>query len=239
MKIAILDDNRAFAGVLKEILVFKGHNVKAFYSGIEMLNDKFLKQYDMIIIDLYLPDQFGLSIIKELKEANINASIIVSSVDFSDNVLKKLKEIGIRHFLKKPFNFEDLNKIMLSIEKVELLIDDFIKKQKDGKDILLLTDGANYKILHNLKHFTLNEFKAKMEELDESETCIIDKMSANDLSVFLSEVDSNENCKKAPKVIILLREDLTRFRKMLSEKPEAKDIIIEKSFVIDLKFVMS
>jgi len=239
MKIAILDNNRSFASVIKEILVFKGNNVKIFRNESDILNDKLLTQFDMIIIDLNLPNQYGLSIIRELKEKNVCSSVIVISVDFPDVVLRELRNMGIHNFLKKPFNFKDLNKIMNSYEKVENLIDEFINKQRDKKNILLLMDGGNYKILHNLRHFSFNEFEEKIKEIDLSETYIIDKMVFSDLPFFLSQMNQRGEKIILPKVIIILKEDLIKLNKLFSEKPDAKELVIKNTFVIDLKYIMS
>ncbi|HAV91640.1 TPA: hypothetical protein DCW38_00420 [candidate division WOR-3 bacterium] len=239
MKIAILDDNRSFASVLKEILVFKGHLVKVFYNGLDLSTDKYVKQYDMIIVDLYLPDQYGLSVIKELREKSVDSTIVVASVDFSDTAISILKELGIKHILKKPFNYEDLDKIMMSIEKIENLIDEFINNSKDEKRILILTDGGNYRVLHKLTHLNYGVCEKEMEESDENEIFIIDGLNFKILPDFFNKIRKIQRDRPFPKVVILLKEDLTKFREMLSERPESKDLIIKSSFIIDLMYAMS
>ncbi|MDD3803190.1 MAG: response regulator [bacterium] len=239
MKIAILDDNRAYAGVLKEILVFKGHNAKVFFNGLELLKDKFLLQFDMIIIDLYLPDQYGLSIIRELKEKNVTAVMVIASNEFTEMVYKRLREIGIRYMLKKPFVFDDLNRIILSIGKVERLIGDFIEDENTKKRVLLLASGANYKVLHNVKIISKSDLENRSDDFDMNETCLMTEMSLKDLLLNLPKFKEIQARKKLPKIIIPVLEDIATLSSLLEERVEQRDALLSFSYVIDLKYLMS
>ncbi|MGE3063370.1 MAG: response regulator [bacterium] len=239
MKIAILDDSQVYAHILKEILIFKDHNVRIFGKATDLLKDKFLNQYDIIIIDLCLPDQYGLSVIREIKEMNVSAVLIVASVDFSGMVYSKLREIGVRHILKKPFVFEDLEKIMVSIQKVESLIDDFVNGGTGKKKMLILTDGGNYKILHHLKHVSADEFIRNADDFNSDETCIIDKTNFSQFLDNFPEINRIEEAGRAPKLIILIEDDLKKIGKILSEKEAAQKLILKSAFFIDLKYTMS
>lgn len=239
MKIAILDDNRAYAEVLKEILIFKDNSVKVFGNGRDLLNDRYLMQYDIIIIDLTLPDQYGLSVIREIKEMNVKATIIVASIDFSVMVSKRLYDMGIRHLLKKPFVFDDLNKILVSIKKVEWMIEDFIGNKKEGKKMLLLTDGSNYKILHNLRKTNAEELKTRTDEFDAEETCILEGLTFSMLMEFMAEMNKRDVWNRMPRLIVPLEEDLSEISTVLKKRNEGGEDILKRAFVIDLKFAMS
>jgi len=114
--------------------------VKTFNNGKEGLNYVINNQgsYDMIILDLVLPEIDGIFILDELKRLGIKKKLIVLSAYKDNNVLKDLGKYNVNYYMMKPF----------SLESLEMRI----------KDIIINTDGNHYndyqkvisKMLHTL-----------------------------------------------------------------------------------------
>jgi PAS domain S-box-containing protein len=88
------------------ISVFKnfGYNVIPAYNGEEAL--ELYKQnsdkIDIIITDLTMPKMSGIQLSKEVLALNPKAKIVLCSGFASSQIIKSLKEIGVKEFLQKP-----------------------------------------------------------------------------------------------------------------------------------------
>lgn len=66
--------------------------------------DKYIEtRADVITLDVTMPVMDGLETAKKLYEINPNARIIMLSAMGDETLLNQAREIGIRHFLTKPF----------------------------------------------------------------------------------------------------------------------------------------
>ncbi len=65
-------------------------------------------QPDVILLDLYLPDIFGLDLLNQLRVAGVEGdTIVISAANESETVERALK-LGVANYLLKPFTFDDL-----------------------------------------------------------------------------------------------------------------------------------
>lgn len=67
---------------------------------------------DIIIMDLVIKNKGGISILKSLKENNIQIPVIVCSCCCSDFMISKAFEYNIKTYLLKPYNIKDLDVII-------------------------------------------------------------------------------------------------------------------------------
>lgn len=66
--------------------------------------DKYIEtRADVITLDVTMPVMDGLETARKLYEINPNARIIMLSAMGDETLLNQAREIGIRHFLTKPF----------------------------------------------------------------------------------------------------------------------------------------
>ncbi len=105
--ILIVDDDRELSGMLKEYLQGHGLQVTLAENGKEM--DQFLAatQADLILLDLMLPGEDGLSIARRLC-ASLPTPIIIMSARGEDIDRIVGLEIGADDYLSKPFNPREL-----------------------------------------------------------------------------------------------------------------------------------
>ncbi len=63
---------------------------------------------DLILLDLYLPDIFGLDLLNQLRVAGVEGdAIVISAANESETVERALK-LGVANYLLKPFTFDEL-----------------------------------------------------------------------------------------------------------------------------------
>ncbi|GIU72642.1 MAG: hypothetical protein KatS3mg003_2121 [Candidatus Nitrosocaldaceae archaeon] len=111
MKILVIDDNKDITDLLTKVLSIAGHDVKASNDGREglelIMNDKF----DIVFLDIAMPDFSGLDLIEKLIENNkINSSKIVlfTASSITDDEVNKLVERGVHSCIRKPVRMETL-----------------------------------------------------------------------------------------------------------------------------------
>ena len=120
--------------------------VKKAYSGLEGIKviDKNRNDYDVIILDLIMPNKDGIYVLDEMKKRGINKPVIISTSYNQDEMIRKVSEYGVRYFLLKPYDLTDLESRILELSNFEL---------KENKNINLFHSGLQMsitKILHDL-----------------------------------------------------------------------------------------
>ncbi|MBL3669354.1 response regulator [Streptomyces sp. M2CJ-2] len=63
---------------------------------------------DLVLLDLYLPDMFGLDVIPRLRTAGYDCDVMVISASREADAVRRSVRQGVVNYLLKPFEFEDL-----------------------------------------------------------------------------------------------------------------------------------
>jgi len=115
MKLLIVEDNEQ---LVEEIATFLKENnfISEYALTLRKAKEKVeLYQYDLVIVDLGLPDGDGLDLIPRIKEKDSETAIIVlTAKDSLDSKVKGL-ECGADDYLTKPFHKSELNARIRSI----------------------------------------------------------------------------------------------------------------------------
>ena len=75
--------------------------------------------YDVIVLDLIMPNKDGMYVLEEMKARNIDKKVIVSTSYNASDVIRKVSEYGVSYFLLKPFELVDLEKRIIEITSDE------------------------------------------------------------------------------------------------------------------------
>jgi DNA-binding NtrC family response regulator len=111
-KILLIDDQPDILEVLTEILEILGHEAVAITSGFN-LDKKFQTgDFDIVITDYQMPDMTGIDIAKKVKTSYPSAKVYIISGYHQLLSDEKMKEYGICGLLNKPFDIEELKRIV-------------------------------------------------------------------------------------------------------------------------------
>jgi DNA-binding response OmpR family regulator len=111
MKILVVDDNRDITDLLVKVLSISGHDVKASNDGKQGLEFIMNEKFDVVFLDIAMPDFSGLDVIENLINNNkINNTKIVlfTASSITDDEVNKLVERGIHSCLRKPVRMDTL-----------------------------------------------------------------------------------------------------------------------------------
>jgi DNA-binding response OmpR family regulator len=108
MRILVIEDSDTLRTYLVEGLQAAGYAVDAVADGREGLIYARATQYDLIVLDIMLPQRDGLSLLNEYRAAHGHAPvIIISARDRVDQRVEGLRT-GADDYLVKPFAFDEL-----------------------------------------------------------------------------------------------------------------------------------
>jgi len=107
-KILVVDDDARLRDLLNRYLDEQGFTVRAVHDAIEMNRQLAREHYDLMILDLMLPGEDGLSICRRLRGGGEKMPIIMLTAK-GDEVERIIGlEIGADDYLPKPFNPREL-----------------------------------------------------------------------------------------------------------------------------------
>jgi heavy metal response regulator len=108
MRILVVEDERKLATYLKRGLEEQGYAVDAAYTGGEGLDWAQATSYDLIILDIMLPEMDGVSVCKELRrEGNRIPILMLTARDAIEDRVTGL-DAGADDYLVKPFALKEL-----------------------------------------------------------------------------------------------------------------------------------
>lgn len=107
-KIFVVDDEEGIAEALKEFFTRSGYDVETESNG-RLAYEKILAgKFDLVVLDLILPEMNGLEICNEVRKvSNTPPIIILSSQSETETVVAGLK-IGAIDYMTKPFKIPEL-----------------------------------------------------------------------------------------------------------------------------------
>jgi len=159
MKILLLEDDPILQEIIEEYLIELGYKVDCFYDGDSALDAAMSKKYDMLLLDVNVPEIDGFEMLEYLREIkNQTPAIFITSLkDYKH--LQRAFNMGAQDYLKKPFELEELNiRITHHLERsnkssYKLKEATFYPKKElikfiDGKEVVLKTKESL--ILHYL-----------------------------------------------------------------------------------------
>ncbi|AEH45030.1 two component, sigma54 specific, transcriptional regulator, Fis family [Thermodesulfatator indicus DSM 15286] len=105
-KILVIDDEEAILESLADILEDEGYQVITAKNAAEGLQKVKQEQPDLLILDVWLPDQDGLKLLKTLRKESPDLPVIVISGHGTVETAVKAIKLGAFDFLEKPLSYD-------------------------------------------------------------------------------------------------------------------------------------
>jgi len=168
--ILLVEDEENLHEALKLNLEMEGYSVTSAYDGNAAVKATQNEYFDLLILDIMLPELDGISVTETVRVHNNEVPILILSAKntSADRVLGLKK--GADDYLTKPFNLEEL---LLRVEKL-------ISKNKKLQD--KETVGDTYEFGGNrvdFKSLTANTFKQEQVELSKKEAMLLKLLVEN------------------------------------------------------------
>ncbi len=147
INVLMIDDNVNLIEMVREYfkkvsdidICFEAHNGK---EGIEVLESN-LDSVDLVVLDLIMPGQDGIYVLRKMKEKSISKNVIVATSYNAAEVIREVSEYGVNYYILKPFDLDALKQ----------RIYDVTSKKQDDKNIDFYNSNLQVsitKMLHEL-----------------------------------------------------------------------------------------
>lgn len=108
MQILVVEDDRRMTALLRRGLSEEGHHVVAAQTGRDGFEIASAAQFDVIVLDMMLPQMDGLTVARRLRAARNQTPILfLTAKDAATDVIQGL-DAGADDYLTKPFSFDIL-----------------------------------------------------------------------------------------------------------------------------------
>lgn len=155
MRILVIEDEHRIANSIKKGLEQERYAVDVVYSGNEGYDLAATEDYDLIILDLLLPEMDGISICRELRKNKIHTPVLMLTAkgQIQDKVTGL--DSGADDYLTKPFSFEELlARIRALIRRPKTAVQENLK----AGDLTLNSNLKEVKIKNKNVNLSAKEF---------------------------------------------------------------------------------
>lgn len=113
-RILITDDDPGMRDTLEAVLLADGHEARVAANGTEMLRRLQEEAFDLILLDLKMPDYLGIDLLPRIKELAPEVVVIMMTAFGTIKTAVEAVKQGAFDFITKPF---ELDEMQLTIEK--------------------------------------------------------------------------------------------------------------------------
>lgn len=145
-RILLVEDEEHLLKTIKLNLELEGYLVNTAITGIEALKEFRKSEFDLVILDVMLPEMHGYDVCEEIRKENTQVGILFLTAKGSGNDRVHGLKLGADDYLTKPFNLEEL------LLRVQILL-------KRSKSEITKTSIEKYVFGNNEINFTTYEIK--------------------------------------------------------------------------------
>jgi DNA-binding NtrC family response regulator len=113
----IVDDEKRFADMLAKRLSLRGCHCEVCYNGRQALDMVGRKTYFLILLDLHLPDIYGVEVLKGIKSISTKTPVIILTGHGTEKDRRACMQQGAYAFVHKPLGIDKLIRILAQIEE--------------------------------------------------------------------------------------------------------------------------
>lgn len=168
MKILILDDDKNLAKVLLKEMEAEGYEVQKTDSGAEALERLEKDGYDVLLLDLNMPGQHGLEVLKKIRMLSLPVEVIILTGHGTVSSAVEAMKLGAYDFLTKPFELEVLKAVIekahekKALRNENLLLKAQVKRRFEAQTIVTQSPTM-FELLEKVKKVALSDYPVLIE----------------------------------------------------------------------------
>jgi len=178
MKILVIEDEVKLGQFLGDGLAEAGHVCDHFTDGARGFEAAMGADYDLILLDLMLPNMNGFEILTHLRHArNPTPVLVLSALSDTDKVIQAL-DLGAIDYMRKPFDFDEMLARIRTIQRRSLSQAGYLLSVGDLQVNLLSRDvvRAGQRVNLSNREFALLEFLLTHANQVMTKTQILEKI---------------------------------------------------------------
>ena len=112
MKILVVDDNEPAADSLAKLLNKIGMRAEARYSGEEALALVESTDFDILLLDIGMPQMDGYELVRRLRERGVDSPIVALTGYGLEGDKQKARDAGFTTHLTKPIGLQEIRELL-------------------------------------------------------------------------------------------------------------------------------
>ena len=204
MRILVIEDEKELCDSIKEGLILDGYEVDTCYNGLDGEEMATIETYDLILLDLTLPDMDGMDILKSVRSQNALVPILILSARVQTEDKVEGLDRGANDYLTKPFDFSEL----------EARIRSLTRRKFEQKSIYLSFDGLEMDTKTRRLHYNNEEIFLTKKEMGILEYLLLNQERVVSQEEIIEHVWNNEVNEFSNSI----RVHISALRKKLREK---------------------
>ncbi len=140
--ILVVDDEVRIRSIIKKYAEFEGHTVTEAVDGMEAVRLCRAKEFDIVIMDIMMPELDGFSACREIRKFSQTPIIMLSARGEEYDKINGFS-LGIDDYVVKPFSPKEL---MLRIDAILKRSQSRASSASDAKNKIVEIDGGNFKV---------------------------------------------------------------------------------------------
>lgn len=193
IKALVVDDVESNLIILREMLKKININSDGAVNGEEAVKMAKKNKYDIIFMDLQMPEMDGFDATNKIREFDKDVIIVAASANVYEDDIQKSLKMGMNDFLSKPYKIKNLQNIILKYFGIELKgktinENELIHTYKDEQLFKNVINNSIKEIEKSFsqieKHFQNNNFELIRQILPDMKLSC-DKIYAEKLSIFI------------------------------------------------------
>jgi DNA-binding response OmpR family regulator len=113
-KVLVVDDDQLVCWALKKEFTGLGFSTQVVKNGADALLELPRQPYDIVFLDIHLPDANGMTLLGEIEKISPNTTVIIMSGDASETNRERAFAGGALQFIEKPFDLSEIHGILKS-----------------------------------------------------------------------------------------------------------------------------
>jgi len=118
VKVLLIDDSAEICELYSDMFTADNHSVRSVSFGKKGLELVVKNDYDLILLDMYMPDYTGMKFLRNLKNkrpSELKKVVVVSVLKFMEIEVKELLKFGIHSVESKPSSFQTIMDLQRNI----------------------------------------------------------------------------------------------------------------------------
>ena len=194
MKVLIVDDAVDLINAVQKILINQNYDVDVAYDGKTGLRKALSDDYDIILLDIMMPQMNGYEVLKNLRKEGRETPVIL--ITAKDDISDKIDglDLGADDYLQKPFNMSELTARIRAVTRRNLK--NVNKDEIYYSDIILNTSAlelskADLKISLSSNESEIMKYLIKRSEIIVSQEKLMDvcSLASDEENVLLKAVE--------------------------------------------------
>jgi len=222
-QVLVIDDDAGMRSTLFDILEETGYEVRGYGKGGEALDWLKRNPFDVVIVDIKLPDMDGMKLLEQIKLINPeSAVVIITGYASVESAVEAMKE-GAYAYTIKPFNIDELRTIVKkAVRSIRLaqenkrLIDDLQRSNIElakANHRLKELDRMKSEFLANMSH----ELRTPLNSVIGFSELIIDGIAGD---INQKQIRYLSNIRASGKTLLQLIDDILDLSKIEAGKAE-------------------